>query len=538
MCQYPFGLICSKDSALADVPASPHGFMALDTVCYVDANRINNRISRGIFGTNIEWINCGNGVWNEDRNRAEEDYVRLAKKQGITLVRFPGGTFSDFYHWKNGRGPSKLRLTMPHFTDPGKSSNCFGILELSKFCRMIGAQPLITVNVGTGTPDEAASWVAYCNDKNNALRKTDGLNSPVKVKFWELGNELYLAGTDAEKQITMSPGCYAKRVKSFARAMKEADPSISLIATGVANSYTIPFGPYYKNWNSILLRSVADTIDLVSLHNAYFPVLINDYTASAKEIYQALWAAPISIDSDLREMEKLLSRYERGKKISIAVTEWGVFFSISDPRWIDHVKTLGSAVYAGLALQVFMRHPRVKLANYFKFTDHSFMGWVSYDHQPKVPYYAVQMFSKHFGDLLVESDIKCGYYSTKKIGLVKSMKNVPELSVLSSVNDAGNRLFVNIISRCWDKTYRVLFHIKGFDVKTSRADVWELSGKKAVSNNGPDMPPGFPIKYYEPADSRHSKTKIIHFYFCPEKTLEIPPHSIVTVEFTKREDKN
>ncbi len=532
--QHPFRLICSDNWALADMPTRPRNLRVINTVCYVDASNVKNKISRGIFGTNIEWINCGNGVWNKDKNKAVEDYVRLAKKEGITLVRFPGGTFSDFYHWENGTGPNNLRPTTPHFTDPGKSFNCFGTPELSRFCRAIGAQPLLTVNVGTGTPDEAASWVAYCNDENDARRKADGLESPLRVKFWELGNELYLAGTNAEKQITTPPDRYAQKVTSFGSAMKRIDPSISLIAIGVAHSYTIPFGPYYKDWNKILLKSVSDKIDYISLHNAYFPVLIGNCTASVRDVYQSLWAAPIAIDSDLQEMEYLLSHYEKGKKICIAITEWGPFFSISDPRWIDHVKTLGSAVYAGLVLQVFMKHPRVKIANYFKFTDNSFMGWISYDHQPKVPYYAVQMFSEHFGDRVVESNIKCGYYSTKQIGLVRSIEKVPELSVVSSINDSGNKLFVNIISRCWDKTYRVLFHIDGFNMETSHALVWKLSGKEAVSNNGPDIPPGFPIRYYEPNDASYSKIKITQSYYCPEKALDIPPHSIVTVEFAKK----
>jgi len=507
-----------------------------NAICYVNAGRVENRVNKGIFGTNLEWINCGNGIWNPNKGLLR-DYVKLAREQGISVVRFPGGTFSDFYHWRNGIGTRNLRPVIPHFTDPGKSPNCFGTPELIMFCRAIGAQPLLTVNAGTGTAEEAASWVKYCNVIEDKRRTSDGLSEPVGVKLWEVGNELYLSGSDPEKRITVDSTTYAHRFLKFARAMKKVDPSISIVAIGVAHSYNVPFGPY-KNWNEKLLSLASGSIDYLSLHNAYSPVLVGDYPDNPQDIYQAMWAFPIAVDSDLKMTEKVLSKYNKGNTIGIAITEWGPFFSISDPRWIDHNKTLGSAVYVGLVLQVFMKHPAVKIANYFKFTDRSFMGWVSYDHKPKVPFYALEMFTKHFGSLLVESHITCESYKSKRVGFVRSIDKVPELSVVSSINPSKDKLYVNIISRCWKKRYQVNLHINGFDVREKDVTIWQLSGKSALSNNGRDLPPDWPIRYEEPLPIDRSAIRISKLSYKIGNPLEIPPHSIVTVEFSRGEDKN
>ena len=239
--------------------------------CKVDAEKTTGIVHKELFGTNIEWFNNANGIWS-DSSGIDLDFAELARDQGISLVRFPGGTLSDFYHWKNGIGRQSLRPVSLHHTDPGTSRNWFGSPELIKFCKMIGAQPLITVNAGTGTPEEAAGWVAYMNAPSHEKRKNDGFPDPIGVKLWEVGNELYLKGSDAEKKITVTPEEYSKKFLAYAEKMRSVDPSISLIAIGVAGSYNVPFGPY-KNWNRIVLSKIGDKIDYISFHNAYYPVL-------------------------------------------------------------------------------------------------------------------------------------------------------------------------------------------------------------------------------------------------------------------------
>src|SRR6202044_2265426 len=133
----------------------------------------------------------------------------------------------------------------------------------------------------------------------------------------------------------------------------------------------------------------------------------------------------------------------------IAVTEWGALFS-ADPRWIDHVNTIGSAVYLARMMQVFLLQPRVTLADYFKFSDRNFMGWIGYDRKPKVPYYVIELFAAHFGDQLVEASIESPTYDVEGLGPAPAETNVAELTVAASISRPSEKLFVNIVNRSWN----------------------------------------------------------------------------------------
>ena len=148
------------------------GTQNVDAVCTVDAGVKLGTVPPGIYGTNVEWFNNANGLWKQ--GGLDENLVRLAREQGVTTVRFPGGTLSDFYDWRDGVGPRSMRPRRPHHTDPGSSPNPFGTLELMQFCSRIGAKPLLTVNAGNNDPELAAAWVDYCNTPGNAQRVADG----------------------------------------------------------------------------------------------------------------------------------------------------------------------------------------------------------------------------------------------------------------------------------------------------------------------------------------------------------------------------
>ena len=503
-----------------------------DIICVVNAGRERGVVERRLFGTNSEWFSNGGGLVSHP-GVLDTTLINLAKQQGISLVRFPGGTLSDFYHWQDGIGLQRNRPVRPHYTDPSSSANVFGTPELIKFCQAVGAQPLITVNAGTGTAAEAAGWLDYLNGATNARRISDGLPQPLNVKLWEVGNELYLDGGDVEKKITLTPNAYAERFLSYASAMRAVDPSISLMAIGVAGSYNIPFGPY-PDWNKTVLAKAAAEIDYIAVHNAYFPVIINEKNPAAQDVYQAIWAAPEAVSRDLTELAKLISQYEKGRTINIAITEWGPLYAITDPVWFDHVKTLGSAVYVARLMQVLMSHPRVKAANYFKFTDQTFMSWVSSERQPKVPYYVIELFAKHFGSRLIETSINSPLYSSKKMGMANAEKNIPQLTAVASLNQSKDKLFINIVNRSWDKTHNVALKIQGFTANTN-AVVWEISGPDTKTHNGKDSPDWWPVAPTDPPPkpAGQAPVSIIKKQHNLAEPLVILPHSIVTVEIAR-----
>ncbi|MFZ5562464.1 MAG: alpha-L-arabinofuranosidase C-terminal domain-containing protein [Thermodesulfobacteriota bacterium] len=488
--------------------------------CEVDAGQVTGTVCRELFGTNVEWFNNGGGL-TDAAGRVDGDLTRLAMEQGVSVVRFPGGTLSDFYHWENGIGPVSKRPVSPHHTDPGSSKNNFGSPELIRFCRQTGAHPLITVNAGTGTPEEAAAWVAYMNAPRHAARTADGFPDPVGVRIWEVGNELYLDGTGAEKAIALTPDRYAERFLAYAEKMRAADPSIELAAIGVAGSYTVPFGPH-GNWNRVVLSKAGGRIDYLSVHNAYFPVLYEQKTFDEKAVYQSLWGSALAVERDLRQIGALMKIYCKGENTGIAVTEWGPLFSFFDPAWRDHTGTMGAAVYVARLFQVFMSNPMVRAAAYFKYTGSDFMAWVDARKTPRTPYYVVKMYANHFGTRLVKSTIETPVFDTGKIGFARAEKNVPVLSVISALDASGNRLFVNIVSCSWDRALKVDLNVRGFDGPWKIPAVARvLSASSPTAGAGAGTPGG------------EAPTGIQTLPVDPGRGIVIPPASVVIIEITK-----
>lgn len=185
----------------------------------------------------------------------DPDVVRLCRELRMSLLRFPGGNFASGYHWRDGIGPRDQRVTMANPAWGGIEPNHFGTDEWMQFARAVGAEPLICVNCGNGTPEEAADWVRYCNDPPDTalggLRARNGHRKPYGVRYWEIGNELW-----GDWQIGhCTPEEYAARYDVFSKAMLAADPHLLLIANGGDG-----------DWNERFLRAVTAPVRSLSIH--------------------------------------------------------------------------------------------------------------------------------------------------------------------------------------------------------------------------------------------------------------------------------
>jgi alpha-N-arabinofuranosidase len=182
-------------------------------------------------GAAIELRRCF--LWPEDHlDGWDPDVVRFMREAHLPLLRFPGGNFASGYHWRDGVGPLDGRPVLPNPAWPEVEWNHVGSGEWLRLCALVGCEPLVCVNAGDGTPEEAADWVEYCNgapeSPMGALRASHGHPEPHGVRLWEVGNELYgswqVGHTDAAG--------YAARYRRFAEAMLARDPGIRLIANG------------------------------------------------------------------------------------------------------------------------------------------------------------------------------------------------------------------------------------------------------------------------------------------------------------------
>ena len=447
----------------------------------VNAGVVIRRIPRTLYGANIEWIWNGNGLWREQERTSDSEIVRLSREMGVSLIRYPGGHYADGYHWRDGVTPYEKRPNALHEAGKGDRSRLtLGTEEALAFAQQVGAELMITVNAATGTPQEAADWVRYVNAKSE------------RVRYWEVGNELYIK---SRSNVSIDASAYAARFLEFAQAMRAADPKIKLGAIGGENQ-----GRYasvsYANWDSTLLDKAADQIDFLAVHDAYAPVLLfGDEGKDVRTIYAAMLAAPVLIARNLNTISKQIADRApaRADKIGIAVTEWGPLFQF-DPagHFVDHAKTLGSALFVASALKAFIESPRTDIANFFLLNDYSVLGWIGSLNgtfpprpvwAPTARYYAFQLYTQHFGDRLVQSSVSSPTYDSETVGVVDAVKGVPYLDVLSSLNSDGSKLYVMAINKDFDSPLETSITLRGFKA-AQQGTAWTLTGTAIDANTG------------------------------------------------------
>ncbi len=417
----------------------------------VDVSKNIKTINKNIFGFNLEWIEDGNFIWDASEEKPNKAIFRSVSELRPSILRFPGGVFSDFYHWNSGVGDSDNRKrAQPSPFDGRVFDNVFGTKEFLDFCRGLGAEPLITVNVGTGTSEEAADWVRYCNISNKI--------KPVRI--WELGNELYINSDEGSRSISITPQVYFEKIKEFSIAMEKADPSIKIMAIGGKNTglYNIN---YYPDWDELILRNASDKIDYLAVHNAYYPAVVDSNDYPVKDVYKALFGANKLIKENIDALNKEIATFAPlyKDKIKIAVTEWGPLFSWApDSPYRDQTRSLGSAIYIALVLKTFITSDNVEIANFFKLSGSDFMALIQKDKKSPA-YYAFQMFSSDFGDILLDTSCGSPSYSTdKRVGIIPPLKDIPLLESIATKDKEGN-VYIILINKDLDSSHSCLISL-------------------------------------------------------------------------------
>ncbi len=473
-------VVTMQAPAVGGAGPGPADSTPLAAAIVVDAGEAIRTIPRTLYGASISWYWNGNGIWDGNIGSLNPEVARLSQELNISLLRFPG---SDFYHWKDGVGPRGSRRETAHDPDGDRSVPNFGTDEVLAFAERIGADVLLTVNASTGTAEDAAAWVRYVNDRPGARR----------VEYWEVGNEPYINdGSKVSKVSTIPPAVYADRFLRFARLMREADPTIKIGAVGGEN-----YGRYqvisYPNWNKEVLATVAKELDFLAVHNAYAPVLDADSAPDLRTVYAAMLAAPVLMAQNLATLSRQIDSLvpDRSSQVKIAVTEWGPLFS-GEPRsrYVDHVKTLGSALYAASAMKAFLESPRTEIANLFTLVDIGFMGWIGVrggQFVPKAPYLALQMYTRHFGSILLRSSTTSPTYDSAPLVMVEAVRGVPYLDVVASRSEDGGTLHLIAINKNFDRPIRTSIRLLSFEPEKNGI-AWTLNGTGIDANTGTELP--------------------------------------------------
>ncbi|MET8087397.1 cellulose binding domain-containing protein [Micromonospora sp. NPDC005237] len=194
-------------------------------------------------------LGVNHAIWDQNLGTAETS--DLLRDAGVQMMRYPGGSYADIYHWKDHTAPGG-------YVAPNTDFDTF-----MAAVRRVGAQPMIIANYGTGTPAEAADWVRYAN-------VTKGYGA----KYWTIGNEnygngLYGSAWEADDHPDKSASQYARLVVEYADAMKAVDPSIRVgaVLTMPGNwPDGITAGGDPGSWNQTVLSLAGPKIDFVDVH--------------------------------------------------------------------------------------------------------------------------------------------------------------------------------------------------------------------------------------------------------------------------------
>lgn len=335
------------------------------TDIYVNLNVPKGAVEEKIFGHFCEhaFQNIYGGYYDPGHIQSDEDgyrtdVIEAIKEVAPPVMRYPGGNFVSNYHWEDGIGPKENRKKVFEYAWLTEESNQFGTAEFIELCRKVGAEPLICVNMGTGTIEEAMHWIEYCNGTGDTyyanLRRSHGYEEPFHVKYWGLGNESY--GPWQMNNYTAQE--YADKAFQFAKALKWVDPSIKLVACGYEQS---------TDWNVTVIKKLWQMIDYISAH--HYSCVWGPYEAKN-------YLETMCIGDYVEKLHKLTCAAiiaglnDTSRSIKVAWDEWNMFGWALENGEDDRSYTLQNAIVTALVLNTFIRNSEtIGMANYSTFVN-------------------------------------------------------------------------------------------------------------------------------------------------------------------------
>jgi len=340
------------------------------TTITVDTARVHGRISRHIYGHFAEHLGrcIYDGLWvGEDSpipNRAgiRSDIVNALRRIRIPNLRWPGGCFADEYHWRDGIGPrAERKRTINSHWGGVIENNHFGTHEFLHLCELLGCDPYIAGNVGSGSPREMLEWVEYRTFGGAStaadLRRQNGREEPWRIRYFGIGNENWGCGGH------MTAAHYANVYRRFQTYVRNyGDNRIYKVACGASD--------FNYEWTEVLMREAARFMDGLSLHYYTVPHTWAD-KGSATEFAEDDWFVTLQkalrMDELVSRHAEIMDRYDPERRVGLLVDEWGVWHNVepgTHPGFLYQQNTLRDALVAGVTLNILNRHcDRVQMAN-------------------------------------------------------------------------------------------------------------------------------------------------------------------------------
>lgn len=483
--------------ALITVAITPPFMAAQKVELTVDVSKAGAKIDRNIFGQFAEHLGHGvyEGIWVgpgspiPNTRGIRNDVVAALKAIKAPNVRWPGGCFADEYHWRKGIGSQRPETLNPNWGGVIEP-NTFGTHEFMDFLDQIGAEAYLSVNVGSGTPQEAAEWLEYLTTAQpTALAKERAANghpAPYKIAYLGIGNESWDCGGN------MTPDYYLSQLKIYSRFVRNFNPAqqdkqrMLKIAVGPGGGE-----PRFTEWTEAVMKAYQNhqwswDIDGLSLHSytvVRWPPAYASVGFGEKE-YSQILKSTLEMEGLVSKYSAMMDKYDPQKKVALAVDEWGAWYAPlpgSNPGFLVQQNSLRDAILAALNLNIFARHAdRVRMANIAQMIN-VLQAMILTDKEKMVltpTYYAYKMYAPFQDATFVPVTFNAGVYTQGEITL-------PRVDAIAAKDSAG-RVWVEITNVDPNQPVEIEVSLVGITPKSAAGET--LTAPKVDSVNSFEAP--------------------------------------------------
>ncbi len=417
---------------------------AKDVEVYLHTEEATQRIPKEIYGQFAEhlgsciyggiWVGKESNIPNTDGYR--NDVLQALRDLHIPVMRWPGGCFADDYHWRDGIGdPASRPKIVNTYWGGTTEDNSFGTHEFLNLCELLGCEPYVSANVGSGSVAEMSDWVEYMTSDAQTplteLRRKNGREKPWKIKYIGIGNESWGCGGQ------MTPDYYSDLYRRYAEfARNYSGNRLYKVASGASD--------YDYNWTETLMQKVGKRMNALSLH--YYTVKTWDGDKgsatefSDKDYYWAL-AKCRGIEPVLKRHCEIMDKYDPERRVSLFVDEWGTWWAQEPGTTDGHLyqqNTMRDAMVAALSLNIFHQHTdRIEMTNIAQVVNVlQAMVMTHEDSMLLTPtYHVFRMYMPHQESLYIPVSTENNPLTEKANGL---LNDVPTVDATASKGEDGS----------------------------------------------------------------------------------------------------
>lgn len=456
----------------------------------INADQEVSTISRHIYGHFAEHLGEGiyGGVWvGEDSdipntNGYRTDVLEALQHLEVPNIRWPGGCYADEYNWRDGIGPMDERPnTINTHWGMVIEDNSFGTHEFLNFMEMIDAEPVVAMNVGSGTPREMQNWIEYMNYDGESdlanLRRENGRDEPWDVKYVGIGNESWGCGGN------MDPAYYSDLYKRFATYVRDySGTEITKVASGYSNEQ------YY--WTDKVMEEASHMLDAISLH--YYTIAGESWMNKGasvnfgEDLYFDGLRKALRLDEFIQGHKNRMDEYDPEGRVGLFVDEWGIWTDPlpgSNPGFLQQQNSLRDALIAAVSLDIMNKHSdRVRMANIAQMVNVlQAVILTEGDQMIKTPtYHVFDLYRVHFDTQLLQTNANISSYG-------HDGEEIPSISLTASKSDDG-RINLTITNLDANNTRDVEFDFRGIDNLGNVSSSMILTADEVSSINTFDEP--------------------------------------------------